>query len=416
MDWSALMTALPRVTYLPPTPQYQNSTSSYFSAFENELQPTYVLLPKVTQDVVDIIKYLVDTPADVKVAVRGGGHTPWAGAANIESGITIDLRQLTGITINSENVVSIAAGEVWANVYQILEKRGLAVVGRRVSKVGVAGGLSYFSESTGFVCDNVINFEVVLSEGNIVQANKVSNPDLFRGLKGGTNNFGIVTRFDLPAFDQGNMWGGAVYYPSTTYVSIIEDLYSFTSTPESDPHAHLIAATVHSPLGPVNVVNVYYAKPTSHPPSLAPFTKIQPQLADTIREDSLLGFANEQSSFSTNGARQLFFTTTIRLDKQLMLDMQGLYSKTVESTKTVPGLTLSMVFQPLTKHLLQQSATHGPNSLGLLSDGGPFVITLLNSVHTHAADDSDIINAKVSEKYDPSGFFQTRVPGGFKLP
>jgi hypothetical protein len=308
----------------------------------------------------------------------------------------------------------------------------------------------------------VINFEVVLSSGEIVQANKNSNPDLFRALKGGTNNFGIVTRFDLPAFHQGKMWGGALYYPSTAYAGIVEDFYNFASTPEPDLNAHLIAATAHSPLGSINVVNMYYAKPTSNPSSLRSFTAIQPQIANTLREDSLLGFANEQSAFSTDGARQLFFTTSIKLDKQLMLDMEGLYNKTVESIKTVSGLTLSMVFQPLTKHLLRQSATHGPNSLGLSPDDGPLVITLLNSVHTNAEDDANVINAvtgllhdidelarqrslgkqyrfmnyayktedviesygpenvkllqRVSEKYDPSAFFQTRVPGGFKLP
>jgi FAD/FMN-containing dehydrogenase len=139
MDCNALATAFPRMVYLPRTAQYENSTSSYFAAFENELQPSCVLLPKVTRDVVDIINYLQNTPADVKIAVRGGGHTPWAGAANIESGITVDMRQLTGVTVDANNVVSIAAGEVWANVYTVLEEKGLAVVGGRVSKVGVTG-------------------------------------------------------------------------------------------------------------------------------------------------------------------------------------------------------------------------------------------------------------------------------------
>jgi FAD/FMN-containing dehydrogenase len=139
MDCNALTTAFPRMAYLSATPQYENSTNSYFAAFENELRPACVLLPMVVQDVVDIIKYLQTTPTNVKVAVRGGGHTPWAGAANIENGITIDMRKLAGVTVSANNVVSIAAGEVWASVYTVLEEKGLAVVGGRVSKVGVTG-------------------------------------------------------------------------------------------------------------------------------------------------------------------------------------------------------------------------------------------------------------------------------------
>ncbi|PVH99839.1 hypothetical protein DM02DRAFT_656014 [Periconia macrospinosa] len=303
------------------------------------------------------------------------------------------MRQLTGVTVDAKNVVSIAAGETWAGVYTILEGKRSRCQHRTQPLANITGGLSYFSESTGFVCDNVINFEVVLSIGEIVQANKSSNVDLFRALKGGTTNFGIVTPFDFPAFHQGEMWGGALYYPSTTYASIVQSFYDLASSLEPDRNVHLIAATAYSPLGPVNVVNVYYAKPTSNSPSLTPFAAIQPQLANTLREDSLLGFANEQSAFSTNGARQLFFTTSIKLDKQLMLDMEGLYHETIEAIKAVLGLTLSMVFQPLTKHLLLESAAHGPNSLGLSLDDRPLVITLLNSVHTNAADDSKVVNA-----------------------
>lgn len=326
----------------------------------------------------------------------------------------------------------------------------------------ILGGLSYFSEAQGFVCDSVVNFEVILASGEIVQANAKSNPDLYRALKGGTNNFGIITQIQLPAFKQGNMWGGALYFAATTYAEIVDSLYTFASSTDPDPNAHLIAATANSPAGPVNVVNVYYAKPIPNPPSLAPFTAIQPQLAQTLREDSLLGFAKEQSEFSTNGDRQLFFTTTIKLDKQLLLDLSELFNKAIESIKTVPGLTMSMVFQPLTKHMLQQSALKGPNVLGLLPERGPLLITLLNSVHANAGDDTKVITAAtsllsqievlaeqrglgeryrflnyayksenpiesygpdnvsflqaVSKKYDPSGFFQTRVPGGFKLP
>ncbi|KAH4005232.1 hypothetical protein HBI81_058700 [Parastagonospora nodorum] len=345
MDCNALTKAFPRMVHLSSSPEYENSTKSYFFAFENELQPAYVLVPKVAQDVVDIIKYLQNTLTGVNIAIRGGGHTPWAGASNMGSGVTIGLSDF-----------------------------------------------SYFSESTGFVCDNVVNFQVVLSSGDVVQANKDSHSDLFCALKGGTNTFGTVTRFDLPAFLQGKTWGGAFYYLSATYAGIVQDFYNFASAAEPDPDAHVIAATAYSPLGPVDVVNVYYAKPSSNPPSLAPFTALQPQLANTLREDSLLGFAKELSNFSTNGDRQLFFTTSIRLDKQLIIDMKSLYDNTVESIKTVPGLVLSMVLKPLTRHMLQKSAARRPNSLGLSVDDGPMVITLLDSVYADATDDVNVIN------------------------
>ncbi|KAL8919908.1 MAG: hypothetical protein Q9172_004756, partial [Xanthocarpia lactea] len=52
-----------------------------------------------------------------------------------------------------------------------------------------------------------MNYEIVLANGQIKNINQTSNPDLYFALRGGGNNFGIVTRFDLQTFPQGPMWG-----------------------------------------------------------------------------------------------------------------------------------------------------------------------------------------------------------------
>jgi FAD/FMN-containing dehydrogenase len=139
-----------------------------------------------------------------------------------------------GIQIDEEKkIVSVAAGERMGNVYEKLISLGLGVAGNRHSSGGIggdavqvssrnlsgffvfisAGGFSYYSYSRGFICDNVVNYEIALASGEIVNANPKDNPDLFAALKGGVGNFGIVTRFDLQAFDQGEMWGGREALP-----------------------------------------------------------------------------------------------------------------------------------------------------------------------------------------------------------
>ena len=47
--------------------------------------------------------------------------------------------------------------------------------------------------------DNVLSYDVVLGNGTQVVANSTSNPDLFWALKGGANNFGVVTKFTIKA-------------------------------------------------------------------------------------------------------------------------------------------------------------------------------------------------------------------------
>ena len=142
MDCRALSVALPEKVFFPGSSNYTSSVGSYFAAFENELAPTCVVRPASAQDVSKIITSVnvFALSGKVQLAVRGGGHTPWAGAANIESGITLDLQNLTGVTVDpSTKVASVASGERWSSVYSQLGAQGLAVAGGRVSKVGVAG-------------------------------------------------------------------------------------------------------------------------------------------------------------------------------------------------------------------------------------------------------------------------------------
>ena len=257
------------------------------------------------------------------------------------------------------------------------------------------------------------------------------------------------------------MWGGGIYYSPSVYPQLVQAFTDFAASSTPDELAHIIVATSWSAGTETGVSNIYHVRPVPEPPSLRPFTALQPQIFQSIRIDSLLGFANEQSAFSTDGARQLYFTTSFGLDSQLMLEARELWLDALKHIQAVPGLMLSLVFQPLTKGMLVRSAQRGGNALGLTPDDGPLVITLLNSVHTNPVDDDRVVNAvlglirkieaaaarrgkaaryrftnyayrnqrvfegygsrsvaamqAVSRKYDPNGFFQKLVPGGFKL-
>jgi FAD/FMN-containing dehydrogenase len=59
-----------------------------------------------------------------------------------------------------------------------------------VGGLTLGGGLSFLSAEYGLVCDNVVNYEVVLANASIVNANASSNSDLYWALKGGGNQFG----------------------------------------------------------------------------------------------------------------------------------------------------------------------------------------------------------------------------------
>jgi FAD/FMN-containing dehydrogenase len=73
----------------------------------------------------------------------------------------------------------------------------------------LAGGVNFYGNQVGFSCNSIINYEVVLANGTVVEANKSCNSDLFWALKGGSSNFGLVTRFDIQTIKSPMVWAGA---------------------------------------------------------------------------------------------------------------------------------------------------------------------------------------------------------------
>ena len=57
-------------------------------------------------------------------------------------------------------------------------------------------------------------FQLITPNGTIVYVNNISYTDIFFGLRGGLNNFGIVTRFSMRAIPQTLVYGGVLVYNS----------------------------------------------------------------------------------------------------------------------------------------------------------------------------------------------------------
>ncbi|EHK99724.1 putative 6-hydroxy-D-nicotine oxidase [Glarea lozoyensis 74030] len=150
------------------------------------------------------------------------------------------------VSLNSDRTVAkVGAGNNWYDVYKVLDPLGISVVGGREAGVGVGGlllggGISYFSGRYGWGCDNVLNYEVVLANGKIVNASPYRNAALYWALRGGSGtNFGIVSRFDLGAFEQGLLWGGNRFYLWDNKDVLVDTFAKFIVDAPMDEFAHL---------------------------------------------------------------------------------------------------------------------------------------------------------------------------------
>ncbi|KAL9025986.1 MAG: hypothetical protein Q9180_007559, partial [Flavoplaca navasiana] len=351
---------------------YNLSLSTYWSQQEQSLTPFCIVSPQDTQDVSRAIEVLSryqdaakSTIAGCKFAIRGAGHTPWAGSPNIDGGVTIDMTSINTVNLDrAKTIVSVGAGARWSAVYRALDAVGVGVAGGRVANVGVGGlvtggGMSYFAPRYGFVCDQVVNYEIVLANGTTVNANAENNSDLWFALKGGSNNFGVVTRFDFKTFPQGKFRGGTICNSIDTLPAQVQAFVDLNSASNYDTNVAVINTYAYAgPVGLWTVANLLvYTERKVNPQVLRPFTDNKPQLANTMRLTNLSDLTAEQTFANT------------------------------------PGLLYTLVFQPLPSVITSHGAANAcsPNALGLDPHAGPQVLAL-QSIQWADANDDGIIN------------------------
>lgn len=163
------------------------------------------------------------------LAVRGGGHSSHA-TSSTEGGILIDLgKELTRVTVDADaRTVTAQGGATWADVSRELRKYPLGVNGGTVSMVGVGGlslrgGYGYFAPQHGVVLDTIVAAKVVTGHGEIMNASRTENPDLFWAIRGAGQNVGVAYELTFQAFAQPNMiWYGMRTYPASEAERVAE--------------------------------------------------------------------------------------------------------------------------------------------------------------------------------------------------
>ncbi|KAL4877055.1 hypothetical protein BJY04DRAFT_230882 [Aspergillus karnatakaensis] len=423
---------LEEVLYLPNTQKYDDRIASHWSATPR-LRPWGIVQPRNTEEVARAVRAVV-AAKDVKFAVRSGGHMVWAGASEIVDGITIDLGLMDNTSYNAETeIASLQPGGTWVAAYEELEKH------------------------------QVINYEVVLADGRIVNANTNENADLFIALKGGGNNFGIVTRFDMLTFPAKDIWDLTIQAPKESSVRAAQVLVDGTKNLNNAPDDHLIAVWWHFPKATehivfVDVLNLDGESGTETHKMLDAIpgqrTGYTAPVAERLRK--FVDFSGKQDTW---------YNLVFKADIRIVLKAVEVFEALIETFKgPIPDSNFSfqMVFQPLPASFRARSLERGGNVLGL-DHIQEDCIQLVWVIEVETAELNDTVTAPLlkkavgeidafarsigggsdflylnycdvtqnplgsygeenvrkirdaAAKYDPEGVFQTRVPGGFKI-
>lgn len=504
-----LLAAVPNCVILQSNVEAFQKAVDYNWAQQNrEIIPACVLRPSDTQDLSKIVailkkehgrRNLTGSQVESFFSVRSGGVNPGLGASTVNNGAVIDLSLFSEITPAPDgSTVTLGTGSKWIDVYKTLDEKGLIVMGGRNAPVGVGGltlqgkispwpimqvvfleltkylikgGISFYSPKYGFVCSNCVSYEVVLADGKVVTASASENPDLWRVLKGGGNNFGIVTRFTLRSFPYAPLWTSSIVTPAVfQYAKSLRAYHDYLTHASSgkpgafdeDAAGPILSFVYIQKLGfQIISLSILYTK--------VPEDKKWPAHWDATGFKSLRGIRQNRVETNTSiverfggsapaGTRHVQGTTTIRNDLETIKNAYDIFCETATELRRVNGLVLPFVFQAILPGWMNKG---DPNILGLENCTEPLIIVNYSVTWTKPDDDEFVrlsirrslerieaaaearkashpyrftnycmewqrpyegcgeenlkLMREASHKYDPTGLFQSGCAGGFKL-
>lgn len=184
-------------------------------------------------------------------------------------------------------------------------------------------------------------------------------------------------------------------------------------------------------------------------------------MVNTLRVNSLANISWDMALTALNGRRQLFATATFKANEELLRYIWEVSQEMTKGLETVPNSQWAFSLQPMPSVISARSSDSGGNVLGLSEADGNLFNLLLNPAWDRAEDDHEFesraqetlerleIKAKElgadhpfvylnyaapwqnpipgygpkerdflrenSKTFDPTGLFQTVMPGGFKL-
>jgi len=215
----------------PDDAQYEEARALFNAMIDK--RPALIARCASPEDVTRVIGFA--RAHDLPLAIRGGGHNG-GGLGSVDDGVIADLSLLRSISVDPETrTVRVGGGCTWKEVDAATNPHGLAVPCGIISTTGVGGltlggGIGHLTRGYGLTIDNLLGAEVVLADGQRVNASADENPDLFWALRGGGGNFGVVTEFTFQAHPVSDIVGGPTFWPIEETEEVLKAYREFLPT------------------------------------------------------------------------------------------------------------------------------------------------------------------------------------------
>ena len=199
-----LAKALDGDVFVPGDPGYDAARAVWNAMVDR--RPRLIVRCRNVADVRAAVRAARDL--NLEIGVRCGGHSV-VGVGIPDDGLMIDLTPMGAARVEPiQKRAWVQGGALLGAMDQATQQHGLATTAGNVSHTGVGGlplggGMGWLARQHGLSCDNVVSFEMVTADGDVVQASQTENADLYWGLRGGGGNFGVVTEFEFRLHEVG---------------------------------------------------------------------------------------------------------------------------------------------------------------------------------------------------------------------
>lgn len=170
----------------------------------------------------EAVKYAAEHK--LKVTVRSGGHS-WAAWAVQPGCLLVDLSKIAFIEVDaSERLVTASTCTTGCKLNEELLRHGLMFGGGHCPDVAIGGfllqgGQGWGCRTWGWACEQIECMRVVTAQGDVVNASRTENADLFWAARGcGPGFFGVVLNFTLRLRQKLNLY-------ASTYIFDVEQCY-----------------------------------------------------------------------------------------------------------------------------------------------------------------------------------------------
>lgn len=320
-----------------------------------------------------------------------------------------------------------------------------------------------------WAADNIGSVEIVLADGKIINASRQRHSDLFRSLKGGSNNFGVITKFRLETVDATGLFNGwYMRYPFASTDAYLAAANSYCNGgSDADTKSHIIfSASIVGTDEMTNVALMSYngaLDPTNPPSVLGSFfdgTVPDPTFQWFAPNGTIKSATDGLRDAQGSGNRYTMTTVSVHVELELLKTLrQAWLNMTTTDLRVTPGFLVQFAFQPIGQTWIAASEAKGGNSMGITS---PLAVMWIQLRWDLASDDAAMLDysrrlisrfekiAKDAGKlarfrylnygdrfhdiiphygiqsvrrlqrskriYDPTNVFGRLVPGGFKIP